>query len=305
MNFYFRLQFRLLNRQIKDFGLRPLWGWLLGATGFFLFSWLLFSKTGGAIYLYIFLAVATVMRLGNRKRTGFLMITFPERSLRSIRMIENTAAILPFSLFLLYRQQVLIAVLLLPGAWLLSLISHAANMNATVPTPFGKRPFEFLTGFRQSLLFIFAAYLLTGIGIFVGNFHLCLFGGGVVFLLILSFYTKPEPLFYLWNFSFAPGRFLKEKIRTAMGHTTILTGIPFAAILIAYPGKWWLIAGLQLLGYGYVAQIILVKYTAYPDEIPLVPLLIFAGSIFFPPLLLGLIPFFYSRSVNRLATYLS
>ncbi len=295
----------MLNRQIKDFGLRPLWGWLLGSAGFFLFSWLLFSKTSAAIYLYVLLAAASLVQLGNGKRTDFLKITFPERSLRSIRMGENVFAVIPFVLFLLYRKQVLPALLLLPGALLLSLIRHSANINTTVPTPFGKKPFEFLTGFRQSLLFIFAAYLLTGIGIFVNNFHLGLFGSGVVLLLVLSFYTKPEPLFYLWNFSFTPGKFLKKKVSTAMGHTTILTGIPFAAMLIAYPEKWWMITGILLLGYGYVALIILIKYTAYPDEIPLVPLLIFSASIFFPPLLLGLIPLFYSRSVNRLATYLS
>ncbi|SDC33112.1 hypothetical protein [Niabella drilacis] len=305
MSFYFRLQFRLLNRHIQDFGLSPLWGWLLGATGFFLFSWLLFSKTSFALYLYLLLAASWLLQLSNRKRADFLKVIFPAYTLRSIRMTENLIVVAPFVLFLLYRQYFLAALLLLPASLVLSFFHYSAVIRSAIPTPFGKKPFEFVTGFRQSLLFFLAAYLLAGIGIFVDNFHLCLFACGVNFLLILSFYTRPEPLFYLWSFAFTPAGFLKEKIKTALLHTTFLTFIPLAALLIAYPGKWWLIAGIQLLGYLYIIQVILVKYTAYPGEIPVIQTLIFLGSIFFPPLLLGLIPFFYSRSVNRLATYLT
>ncbi|MGJ7033333.1 hypothetical protein [Niabella hirudinis] len=305
MNFYFRLQFRLLNRHIKDFGLQPLWGWLWGVTGFILFSWLLFSKTSYAPYLYLLLTASWLLQLSNKKRADFLKIIFPERTLRSIRMVENMLVALPFALFLLVRQYFLAALMLLPASLVLSFFNHAAVIRRTVPTPFGKRPFEFVSGFRQSLLFFMGAYLLAGIGIFVNNFNLCLFACGINFLLILSFYTKPEPLFYLWNYAFTPAGFMKEKVKTAIGHTTILTIIPLAALLIIYPEKWWLITGIQLLGYLYIIQIILVKYVAYPGEIPLVSALIFLSSIFFPPLLLGLIPFFYSRAVNRLATYLT
>lgn len=305
MSFYFHLQFRLLNRHIKDFGLPPLWGWLLGIAGFFLFSWLLFSKVSFALYLYLLLAASWLLQLSNRKRADFLKIIFPKRSLHAIRMAENTIVVLPFVLFLLYRQYFLAALLLLPASLLLSFFHHSAVIRSAIPTPFGKKPFEFVTGFRQSLLFITGAYLLTGIGIFVDNFNLCLFAYGVTFLLILSFYTKPEPLFYLWNFAFTPAGFLNEKIRTAIRHTTVLTIIPLVALLIAYPEKWWLTAGVQLLGYLYIVQIVLVKYGAYPGEIALIQALIFFASIFFPPLLLGLIPFFYSRAVNRLATYLT
>ncbi|WP_300602224.1 hypothetical protein [Niabella sp.] len=305
MNFYFRLQFRLLNRQIKDFGLQPLWGWFLGIAGFVLVSWLLFSKTGAAIYLYLFTALSWLLQLSNRKRTNFLHITFPQGSLRRIRLAENAIVAAPFVLFLLCRQYFIAGLLLLPAALLLSFINHVPGISTTIPTPFGKRPFEFLTGFRQSLLLVIAAYLLTGIGIFVHNFNLCLFARGATILLICSFYTKPEPLFYVWNFAFSPAGFLKEKIKTAVWHTTILTLLPLVALLAAYPDQWWMTGGIQLLGYAYIIQIILVKYSAYPGEIQLVQLLIFSASIFFPPLLFGLIPFFYSRSVNRLATYLS
>jgi len=305
MSFYFCLQFRLLNRHIKDFGLPPLWGWLLGITGFFLFSWLLFVKISFALYLYLLLAASWLLQLSNRKRSNFLKIIFPDRSLHSVRMAENTIVAMPFILFLLYRQYFLAAILLLPASLALSFFHHSSGINASLPTPFGKKPFEFVTGFRQSLLFTAGAYLLTGIGIFVSNFNLCLFAYGVIFLLIFSFYTKPEPLFYLWNFAFTPAGFLKEKIKAAMLHTTILTIIPLVTLLIIYPEKWWMIAGIQLLGYLYIVQIVLIKYIAYPGEITLIQALIFSASIFFPPLLLGLIPFYYSRSVNRLATYLT
>ncbi|MCF3109107.1 hypothetical protein LL912_09990 [Niabella sp. CC-SYL272] len=305
MNFYFRLQFRLLNRQLKDFGLHPLWGWVLGTAGFILVSWLLFLKTSAAVYLYLFTAASWMLQLGTQKRTDFLRITFPQKSLRRIRLAENAIVVTPFVLFLLCSHYFITGLLLLPAALLLSLINQVPDISTTIPTPFGKRPFEFLTGFRQSLLLILGAYALMGIGIFVNNFNLCLFAQGGIILLICSFYTKPEPLFYVWNFACSPAGFLKEKIKTAVWHSTLLTFLPLAALFIAFPEKWWVTAGIQLLSYAYITQIILVKYIAYPGEIQLVQLLIFLASIFFPPLLLGLIPFFYSRSVDRLATYLS
>ncbi len=282
----------------------PLWGWLLGLAGFTACSWLLFSRTRFAIYLYLFFAASLLIQLSNTTRTNFLSLTFPRRTVRRIRMAENGLLMLPFLLFLLLKHYALVALGMIPVTLLMAFTDHSLRMNTTIPTPFGKQPFEFLTGFRQSLLFILGAYILMGIGIFVGNVNLGLFAAGANLLIILSFYSRPEPLFYVWNMACTPAGFLRNKIKTALLHTTILIILPLTAFLLAFPEKWWAIIGMQLLGYLYVVQILLVKYVAYPDEISLVQVLLFAGSILFPPLLLGLIPYYYSRSVNRLTLYL-
>jgi hypothetical protein len=45
---------------------------------------------------------------------------------------------------------------------------------------------------------------------------------------------------------------------------------------------------------------VLAKYSAYPDEIHLTIGVIIAFTILFPPLILVVIPYFYTKSINNL-----
>ncbi|MBO9618808.1 MAG: hypothetical protein J7539_07190 [Niabella sp.] len=301
---YFQLQFKLLNRHIKDFGLSPLWGWLLGTIIFILGSKFLFARTSYAGFLYLFIAGSFLLNLSNRKRNRFLKGVFSRQQFSKIRFIENGVVALPFIIFLLFKQDYLFALGVVILSTALSFFNYASGFNKALPTPYGKRPFEFLLGFRQYILAIIAAWLLTGIAIFVTNFNLALVSFAGLFLLSVSFYSTPEELIYLWNFNRSPRAFLAEKAQTALLQVSVLSFVPLIALLIVFPGKWWLLAGIQLLGYLYILLFILIKYTSYPEEINLVRLLTFGACVGFPPLLLGLIPFYYSRAAKQLTTYL-
>ncbi|HEX7755534.1 MAG TPA: hypothetical protein VF421_09330 [Niabella sp.] len=304
MHPYFQLQLKLISRQFKDFGLQPAWGWLLGLLIFAGASWWLFSKTAYAPYLYSFFAFIYLLKLSERKRINFLKITFPLNTYRKIRLAENGMAALPFIIFLLVKQYYIMALAVLALGFLTSFFEHSIGFYRTIPTPFGKKPFEFLVGFRTCLLLILGLYLLTGIAIAVNNFNLGLVTFAALLLLLTSFYSQPEQLFYLWNDTRSPKAFLIGKIQTGMLHSSFLSLLPLLALLIVFPQKWWLLLAIQLLAYFYSALLILIKYTSYPGEISLVQLLTFSACIGFPPLLPGVIPFYYSRAVNNLSHYL-
>jgi hypothetical protein len=50
----------------------------------------------------------------------------------------------------------------------------------------------------------------------------------------------------------------------------------------------------------FLWTVILAKYSAYPGEMNLPEGMIIAISIYFPPLLLAIIPFFYTKSIRKL-----
>jgi hypothetical protein len=49
-----------------------------------------------------------------------------------------------------------------------------------------------------------------------------------------------------------------------------------------------------------LTTIILAKYAAFPHQVNLPQFVILAVSVWFPPLLIAVIPFFYRQSVKRL-----
>ena len=57
---------------------------------------------------------------------------------------------------------------------------------------------------------------------------------------------------------------------------------------------------LYFLTFFYIALFILMKYAAFPRVINLPTGIIFFGSILFPPILLVLIPMYYSKSIQKL-----
>ena len=66
--------------------------------------------------------------------------------------------------------------------------------------------------------------------------------------------------------------------------------------------NWILLA--QLLGYVFMATIILAKYSAYPEQMSLSQAIFIALSLYLPVLLIAVIPIFYNQSVKRLNDYL-
>ena len=300
MRYYFLLQYRILQRRIIDFGLPPIVGMLLAVLLFIVLSALLFDKTDYAAWIYAIIGLGLIARLGDRHRTELLRITFSKKQFYVVRAIENGLLALTFLPGLLIDQQYLIA----PGFLLagLGLIwwRPGTGWNITLPTPFGRRPFEMIIGFRKMWLLYGLMYFITFKAIQVDNFNLGVFALAGIFLLSLAHFTKPEPVFYVWNFACKPSQFLMDKIKVAVSQVSLLSLPVLISLCFFYPAEWYFMIAILLIGNLLLITMILGKYSAFPGEMSLPQALLFSLGLGLPPLLLLIIPLFYRRALKRL-----
>jgi hypothetical protein len=301
---YFKLQLKINNRRFTDFGYSPILGYTFLIVLFAGLSICLFQKIKYSEYIYVLFAFGFTSKLSEIKRNEFLNICFGDKKAKKIRVTENLMISFPFLAFLLYKQFFILSAALLLMAILSALTSIRTSFNLVIPTPFYKKPFEFTVGFRNTFYLYFIAYILAGIAVSVDNFNLGVFALLLVCAGTLSYYTKPENEYYVWTHSQLPKTFLFEKIKTAIFYSTVLY-FPVVLILsIAYVQNIQIMLLFMLMGYIALSCVILAKYSAYPNEMNVPQGILLSLSIFFPPMLLVSIPYFFSKSVNRLDNFL-
>ena len=304
MREYFELQFRMSQRTLREFGINPCLGYILLLAGFTGLSYYLFLKTEFAQYLLVLISLVLTSGLSEVKRNDFLRMCFSASDYHIVRTIENLLASALFIIFLAYRQCFISSALLACMTVILGLWSYRSNLNFTTPTPFYRRPFEFIVGFRNSFFVFPLAWVLTVIAISVDNFNLGMFSLIAVFVTILCYYLKPEDEYYVWSFAMKPGVFLKKKIHTAIIYSGILQLPVLAALLLFYPEEYVSIFLVYVAGCTILITVILAKYSAWPAGMNLPQVFFIALSLYFPPLLLAVTPYFYYQSVKHLKQYL-
>lgn len=289
---------------MEEIGFPPFIGYLLAIIVFYLFSDFLFSKTEYAAFYYGFISISFISKLNEKKQNDFLKSIFSYRDYTIVRNIENFIVALPFLVFLFYKHSFLSVLVVLLSSVLLSVIDFNKETNYTIPTPFSKKPFEFIVGFRRTFFIFPFAYFLTYLSISVSNFNLGVASLLLISIVILTYYSKPENEYYVWNFKLSSKDFLKNKIRTGFIYLTFLN-IPIVISLVVYfPKEVVVLVGFLLLSYLYLITIILAKYSAYPNEMHIPEGMIIGLSLMFPPILLGIIPFFYNKSIKHLNAFL-
>lgn len=290
----------MTNRKIKELGLNPFLGYFLGLAAFILLSEYIFNETEFAKYLVILTCLRLQLQLSENNRMDFLLSTFGDKTKTKIRFLENFILCIPFVSILLYKSFLFEAIILFACSNILALFSFYSNLILTIPTPFSQRPFEFSTGFRKTFFIFLIAYALTILAINVGNLNLGIFAFLLVFITSISFYFKPEHEYYVWIHSETPKVFLKNKIFNAAKNVSIITAPIIISLLVFYPSEFKLTLIFFLIGILFLWTVILAKYSAYPNEINILERIIIALSLYFPPLLLALIPIFYSKSIRKL-----
>ena len=300
MKFYFSLQFKMLNRQLSDFGILPIIGYFLSLIAFIGLSYLLFYATEFASYIYILIAFGFISKLSDPHRNSFLKNCFSKKKYFQIRLLENLIIGIPFILFMFFRTQYLSAGVILIISGLIAFIDINSKYNYTIPTPFFRYPFEFIVGFRNTFFIFIGNYFLTFMAVTVGNFNLGFFSILVVFIICMTFYSTPEREYYVWIFSSNPKKFLYRKIMTAIIFSSLLTLPILISLSIFFPDKIGIILIFQCIGYILLSTIILAKYSDFPNKINFSQSLLLALGCAFPPFLLLLIPMFYSQSVYSL-----
>ena len=294
----------MLNRKFNDFGLIPFFGYLLILTFFLASSIYLFTKTEFAQYALVLFSLGLTSKLSETNRNDFLKICFNNKQYKFLRVVENLITSLPFLIFLIYKQSFVSPIILFVFSILLSFGNFKTTLIYVLPTPFYKKPFEFIVGFRNTFFIFLVAYILTIISISVNNFSLGIFSLTLVFVTIFGFFLTPENEYYVWSFAMTSKQFLMEKIKISLIFSTILCIPIFLTLCIFYSTNIQVLLALYTFGLSILISIILAKYSAYPNEINLIEAFLIASSIGFPPILFATIPYFYKKSLRRLEKYL-
>ncbi|MEP7321677.1 MAG: ABC transporter permease [Saprospiraceae bacterium] len=305
MKFYVSLQYRMFKRQLSAFGIHPLLGQILIVILFIGFAYILFNRTQYASYLIVLAGVYSITLLAESKRNTFLRSIFSLKKYRIIRLIENIAVALPFGIVLLFQGEFVKCGLLILIAWILSTNSIDNKISYKIVTPFSRHPFEFTVGFRNTFIGILFAYFLAIISIKAGNFNLGIFAMLLIVAICISYYLEMEDDFFIWIYKGSPEGFLKYKLKIALGYCTVLCIPIWILLAIIYPGRLMVLFIFFLLGLSYLIAILFGKYAYYPNQ-PSVSQAVLVGScIFFPPLLLFVIPHLYFKSTKSLNVLLS
>jgi hypothetical protein len=297
---YFTLQWKIINRSLDEFGIKPLWGYLIGVLCFAGLAVYLFKATFYAPYIFALLAISTTTLLSDNGRVLFLKQHFPHKQFYILRAIENLMVSLPFAIVLLLHAQWLLCGVVVLVGWFLSVTSLNSLPDFILPTPFARFPFEFTTGFRKNILILVLAAFLLVMAILYQNPNLGLFAIALVLLTCLVFYWNAEPVYYVWIHHQNPSGFIRHKIMVALGCASILV-LPFICIYILFFSNHTLyVLMIYLLGVLYIITALLGKYAFYPSSMNVVQGIVLALSFWFPPLLVLLIPYYYRRCIHQL-----
>ncbi len=288
-----------------EFGIPLLVAYSVIPIAFVLLSKYLFANTEFANYIYVFMALGLISKLSEPRRNAFLKSIFRPQNYLVLRALENVLWSVPFLAFLVYKGLFLNALALGLLAISMALFNFRTHTQFTIPTPFGNKPFEFTAGFRKTFFVFPIAYFLTFKSISVNNFNLGVFSMILVGMVCLSYYSKPENEYFVWNFNVSPKDFLLEKIKTCSIYFTVLSLPILIGLSVFFFESITLLISFFLLCHIYLATIILAKYSAYPHEMNVPQGILIGISLMFPPVLIGIIPYFYSQSVKNLTPILN
>jgi hypothetical protein len=304
MKQYLQLQYKLFLRQFKDFGIEPLLGLVFVLVFFMIFSFSIFVKLPYPQYFYALVPFSFITMLAAKNRNDFLKVAYPKNEYLKVRVVENVLVVIPFIIFLLFKQCFLVALVLPVCAALFVFIKTNNNFNPVLPTPFYKNPFEFIVGFRKSNLIIVAAYFIAFMAFKVSNIGL---GYAVIILLSFvcsTFYAKPEPAFYVWQSSSNSKAFIHKKMIIATLHFSLLLLPIVIAFCFRFPQSISTVLLVFFAGLFFVLTSLLSKYASFPQALSPTKAMALMFTAWFPPLLIVFCYVFYFQSIKSLQAIL-
>lgn len=302
---YFQLQLKLFIRIFKSNGF-PIW---VAPIFIILFMGLMASLLDRyavwSAYLIGLVAIQVLFLLNEQRRNDFLQNLYNKKKYYAIRTLENTVVAFPFCFVLIAYKQWLAGSILLLAVLLFPLLKIALIQGRAIPTPFTKKPFEHILGFRNNWLLIALLYFLTLIATYVGNLNLGIFALVVLGLVCGSFYFFVEDEFTLWQHSKKAKQFLFAKIKRAIIQSYALLFPPAVALTLRFQTEAiWIELLVALFVLLIVAFVICLKYAAYPRTISLPEMTVFALCCVFYPLIIAILPYYYLKAINNLQSRL-
>lgn len=300
LSYYYKLQYRRFLRKCNELQVLPLFVIVLIVAVFILLSSLVFHKITYTEWIYPSIGLGIIAQLNSVKNTKIIHHIFSSQDFQRTRCMQAFFLALPFVFFLLYKYLWIQAILLFLLSLLSIFIPSGKRSSLRLPTPFRKKPFEFIVGFRKSILLILIFYFLIFKGIQVGNENLAYASMGFIHMLSISFLMSPEDQHFVWISNASAKTFLWKKILTAIICASLLTIPGLLAVLIAFPHYYLAAIFIYIVAYMWISTMILAKYSVFPKEMNLPQAIILGVSFLFPPLLIYTIPSFYRKARKQL-----
>lgn len=301
---YFSLQWKLIQRQIIDFGI-PLTIALIGAPIlFFGLSAVLYSRTEYAAFILVATCISWQLKISNSKRIEFLKLQYKSSLFLKIRLIENLLVVLPFSLILAMHADWIFLIAAFVFSIALIFYKQRRLFHFSLPTPFAKKPFESIIGFRTFYAFYPICIALLLIAYKVSNPNLAFVALALTSLSSLLFYQLLEPTFWIWIHSTNAKQFLSNKVKTAVfQHLIMFTPITLICVLL-FPVYWYFGLAILLMSAVYLSLTVIAKYANYPNQISVIDGILVGISMFIPILLPFSFYYFLKKSRQQLASLL-
>lgn len=294
----------MFHRRLVDFGLPPLIAYVAMPVLFVILSYQLFANLAYAEYVYSFTALGVVSKLHEQKRNDFLKTIFSKGRYLATRAIENSIYVTPFVGYLIFEHEIGISLCLIVSACALVPLQFNSKLVFHLPTPFSKKPFEYVVGFRRTFFVIPLSYLLMYISYTVGNFNLGIFSLLLMGGICMSYYTQLENEYFIWNFSVNARKFLWMKLRANLINFSVLSLPILIALIVSQPERTMVVFLVYLLCLAYLTILLFAKYSSYPKDMNVQQAIYIAISLMLPPVIVLLIPYFFNQSVKRLQSLL-
>lgn len=305
MNYYFKLQYRIMRRSVEETGLPFFFAPLL-LLGFGIALYYVLSTNATLSNILIpYLTISMLLSFAESDRLNFLETIFSKAQFKKIRLFENSFAVLPICLLSLVCQYWSLAILNLILLCVFTYFKPKIQRRKSFPTPFRRYPFEFIVFFRKRLWVLLLLGGLMFIGLYVGNANLSLVAFGITVLMVVGeTYNTMESEMLLWNYNRNAVSFLKHKFyRGCLQFSALL--MPFFLVLLAGIDEkaWWVPVLLMLAGNLLLLLIVLMKYAAYPRPVGLLESFIFILAALMPIGIVFLYPYYFLKAKRNLKKY--
>lgn len=295
--FYFKLQFKIMVRHIRDAGVSPLLLIPVLLLISLIATFVLLNEVKYGTSIFAGFGFLSTLGLSKRKRLQFLQFTFLENDFIKIRIIEHLVANTYFVIFLLGNEAWMHATGLLCFAIALPLIKNKTSIQLPpLSHPFKKYDFEWIIAFRS---YTWLLSLVFSMGYFMGllhdNFTLSLVSATLSFLtwsLPYSMHTI-EPPFFVWIYNRSSSQFIKQKLSRMILYSTFFM-LPFLFLIGLHPSNYLAVIFCWVICLFIITGSLLIKYTAYPNDFSIqiqqgLFISIAIGSLFMPYLALVMI----------------
>ncbi len=301
IHFALKLEWKRLNRRLKDWGLAK----ELIILTLFIALILLTILAKKSFILFSILSYLLIQSAMGVKENQFYKSILQEKNYLFFKRCKMVLYALPFLGILMYYGQWLHVLGVLT---LVTLIPERLNTfsitNGSIPSPFPTFSYKHNISFRKYFFLQLALLFLIIPAYKYHNFRLALFSVISIQIVIQLGAFLIEPRTYIQIHSRNSNQFLWQQVKNLWIHFIRWPGPIIALLLLLFPHEWIWFVVVIILVMLHGTYWIFLMYSKWPKEIQIPDVLLILISIWFPPLLILMMPFAFKKASENLKTVL-